>query len=108
MAKGSKLFQSFGRTHSDLFLQPKFLPGWNELRLKLHRADLGFSLIANTEAKYTVSIEKAVYKVKHYDIAPHILEAHAKAIRNDTIKYPVKHVEMKYFPKGASRSDLSE
>ena len=44
----------------------------------------------------------------HYNIAPHILEAHAKTIQNYTIKFPVKHVEMKYFPKGASRSDLSE
>ena len=35
LAKGSKLFQSFGRIHSDLFLQPKFLLGSNELRISL-------------------------------------------------------------------------
>lgn len=109
LSKNSTSFSSVGRIHSDLFLQPKFIPATNEIRLKLHRSDPSFALIAATNSKYTIVIEKARLQVKHFEVLPHIREAHALALEdNNTFKYPLKHVQMKYFTKGSNRNDLSE
>ena len=105
----SKIFSCLGRIHSELFLQTKFLPGNNELRIKFHRADPNFSLIAATETNYMVDINKAVLRMKQYEIPDHILNAHNVMIeKNINMKFPVKHIETKYFTKASGRSDLSE
>ena len=47
--------------------------------------------------------------MKHFEVLPHIREAHVLALEdNNTFKYPLKHVQMKYFTKGSNRNDLSE
>lgn len=109
ISQNSKVFTSFGRIHSELFQQQKPIPGSNELRLKFHRADSNFALFAKTNVRYTININKAVLYIKHYEIAAHIREAHLKTLMNDTtMMFPIKRVEMKFFTKGSSRSDLSE
>lgn len=105
----SKIFSCLGRIHSELFLQSKFLPGNNELRIKFHRADPAFSLIAASDTSYTVDINKAVLRMKQYEIPDHILNAHNIMLeKNISMKFPVTHVETKYFSKSSGRSDLSE
>ena len=109
LSHNSKTFCSFGRIHSELFQQQKYLPGNNELRIKLHKADANFALFAKTETNYIISISKAVMYIKHHDISAHIREAHVKTLmNNNNLKFPIKRVEMKFFTKGSGRSDLSE
>ena len=109
LSQNSKTFCSFGRIHSELFQQQKYLPGTNELRIKFHRADTSFALFAKTDTRYTINIDKAVLYIKQHEIAAHIREAHLKTLMNDnTLKYPIKRVDMKFFTKGSARSDLSE
>lgn len=107
--KFSKTFETFGRIHSEMFVQPKLLPGKNELRIRLHRADPDFCLFGRDEnAKYRITIESAVLMMRHCTIAPHVALAHATAIRTKNIKYPVRRVEMKFFTKGAGQGDITE
>ena len=109
LSKHSSIFSCLGRIHSELFLQPKFVPGNNEIRIKFHRADAAFSCIAKSDTNYTVDINKAIMRVKQYEIPDHILNAHNIMLEKSiSLKYPVKHVEMKFFTKGSGRTDLSE
>ena len=109
ISANSKTFSSLGKIHSELFLQPKFIPAKHEIRVKFHRSDPAFSLIAKDDLKYTVSIKKAILRVKQYEVPPHVLEPHAILLdKKHNMKFPVRHVEMKYFTAGAQRSDLSE
>ena len=108
ISRNSTPFSSFGKIHSELFQQKKLIPGDNEIRLKLHRSDIAFCLHAKNDTRYKVKIDKAILCVKQHEIPAHIREAHAKVLEKQTMKFPVKHVEMKFFTKGKGRSDLSE
>lgn len=109
ISENSKYFETFGRIHSEMFIQPKLLPGGNEVRIKFHRASSDFSLVAKTTGeKYKVSIDSAILMVRHCDIAAHVQESHMKALQTRNMKFPVKRVEMKFFTKAAGRGDLSE
>ena len=107
--KFSSTFETFGRIHSEMFVQPKLLPGKHELRIRLHRADPDFCLFGRVDdAKYRVSIESAVLMIRHCTIAPHVVLAHTEALCTKNIKYPVRRVEMKFFTKGTGRGDITE
>lgn len=109
ISANSATFSSLGKIHSELFLQPKFIPAKHEIRIKLHRSDPAFSLIAKDDLKYSVDIKKAILRIKQYEVPPHVLEPHTILLeKKHKMKFPVKHVEMKYFTKSSDRSDLSE
>ena len=46
--------------------------------------------------------------MRHCTIAPHVTLAHTTALHAKNIKYPVRHVEMKFFTKGAGYGDITE
>ena len=107
--KFSKTFETFGCIHSEMFVQPKLLPGKHELHIRLHRADPDFCLIGRDEnAKYRVAIESAALMMRHCTIAPHIALAHTTALQTKNNKYPVHRVEMKFFMQGAGQGDITE
>ena len=107
--KYSKMFETFGRVHSEIFNQNKMLPGGTELRVKFQRNDPSFCLISKSPtATYTISVDTAILMVRHCKIAPHIRESHIKALQQRNIKYPVSKVHVKFFTRGSGRSDLSE
>ena len=108
ISRNSKSFSSFGKIYSEIFQQLKLIPGDNEIRIKLHRSDPSFCLHAKSELRYEINIDKAILYVKQFEIPAHIREAHAKVHKQINMKFPVKHVEMKFFTKGANRVDLSE
>ena len=108
LSRNSKSFSSFGKIYSELFQQQKLIPGDNEIRIKLHRADSTFCLLAKSDISYGIKLNKAVMYVKQYEIPPHIREAQAKVLQKQNMKFPVKHIEMKFFTKGSGRQDLSE
>lgn len=101
-------FETFGRIHSELFSQDKLLIGNVELSVKFHRADTKFALMAKENNRYEISIDSAVLYVCHKRISDSIREAHLMTLQTKNIKYPVRKVQMKFFTRGANRSDLSE
>ena len=57
---------------------------------------------------YRISIDKAVLMVNLKKISQHVLLAQETRLATSHAKYPLRRVEMKYFTRGANRSDLSE
>ena len=108
ISRNSQSFSSFGKIYSEIFQQLKLIPGDNEIRIKLHRSDPSFCLHAKENSRYEINIDKAILYVKQFEIPAHIREAHVKVHKELNMKFPVKHVEMKFFTKGATRVDLSE
>ena len=107
--KHSRSFETFGRIHNELFAQGKLLPGACELRIRLHRADPQFCLMAKSPGEnYVVQIEKAILMVRQCRISSAIRESHAHLRLEKPVKYPTQKVQMKFFTKGTSISDLSE
>lgn len=105
----SQPFETFGRIHSEMFVQPKLLPGGCELRIKLHRNEAAFCLFAKNETeKYAVNIDTAILMVKHCEISPHVRESHLKMLQTHNMKFPVRRIEMKFFSRAGGRNDLSE
>lgn len=107
--KFSNPFETFGRIHSEIFCQDKLLTGDVDLSIKFHRADNAFCLMSQDDtARYTISIDKAVLYVCQKRISASIREAHQIALQTRNLKYPVKKCQMKFFTRGAHRSDISE
>ena len=107
--KYSRAFETFGRIHNELFTQGKLLPGGCELRIRLHRADPQFCLMAKDhDENYVVQIDKAILMVRQCRISSAIRESHARMRLEKPIKYPTRKVQMKFFTKGTGISDLSE
>lgn len=105
----SKPFETFGRIHSELFVQPKLIPGGTELRIKLHRNEPDFCLFAKTDTqKYVVSIDSSFLLIRHCEISPHVRESHLKMLQTHNMKFPVRRIEMKFFSRAGGRNDLSE
>ena len=108
-SKFSRMFEMFGRIHSELFSQGKLLPGNSTIRIRLHRADPSFSLMAKSASKkYAIAIESAILYVRREKISASVLEAHQLALQKGRFKYPMRRIEMKFFTKGAGRQDISE
>lgn len=105
----SNTFETYGKLHSDILNQEKFLIPGCELRIILHRNDPKFSLMAHTAGQsYSIQIDKAVLFVRRIKISDSVREAHQLAILKTNAKYPVKKVDIKFFTRGANRSDISE
>ena len=101
-------FEMMGRLHADLLFQERYLPGNCELKLRLHRADPQFALMARSSVNgYTIAIDSAVLWVRCIDVAPAIREAHVKAALHNTYKFPIRKMKTLYFTFSQGRQDLS-
>ena len=107
--KFSKKFETIGRLHTDLTSQGRLLTGVSEITIRLHRADPKFCLMAvEATGRYTISIDKAELYVCQKKIATSVREAHQVMLLKTPFKYPIRKVQMKFFTRGANRSDLTE
>ena len=105
----SKLFETQGRIHADIFNQSKLFPGGHEIRIKFHRHASDYSLFSkSSESRYNISNQKAVLMVRHCQISSHILESHNKALQTRNLKFPLNRVLMKFYTHGSGLNDLSE
>jgi hypothetical protein len=108
LTKYSRSFESFGRIHSEIFSQPRFLMPGSELRIRFLRADNDFSLMAASEdIKLRVLTEKAYLLVKHCDVSSSVRLAHEAALLTSRIKYPIDKVRTRFYTKGAGHTDIS-
>lgn len=110
--KLSKPFETIGKLHSELFLQPKFIPGGTEIRIKITKNEPAFCLQSasnnSDNSKYIISMDSAILMVKQCTISPFIVERHLKQLEHTPMKFPIKSVNMKFFTKSSGRNDLSE
>lgn len=105
----SKDVEMWGKIHSEIFCQNKLLINRTDLRVKFHRQNPEFCLMAFIQnARYMVSIDEAILYILHKKISDSVREAHELALVKSPAKYPVRKVEMKFFTRGQGRSDLSE
>ena len=106
--KFSKPFETFGKVHADLFCQERFLPSNTEVRLRFHRADTDFSLMAQEAGKkFTIVLDSAILFVRYVEISSSVREAIAKAALNSNFKFPVRKIKSLFFSHSAGRQDLS-
>ena len=108
VSKFSTCFETMGKIHADILLQERLLPSNCELRLRFHRADPAFALIAKHDSeKFTIAIDTAMLMVRHVEVSPAICEVHAKAALSSTYKFPVRKVKSLFFTHSSGRQDLS-
>ena len=107
--KFSTPFETIGRIHSELFSQPKLLIGDVSLTVKFHRADTKFALMAiSPDKKYIISIDTAILFICQKRITEAVRDAHRATLQTRNMLYPLRKVQMKFFTRGANRSDLTE
>ena len=107
--KYSRIFETTTRIHNGLFNQSKLLLSNVDLRIKFHRADVKFSLMAKFENQdYRIDIDSAVLMVAHKKIAPSVREAHELALMKTPAKYNITHSDIKFYTKPMGSADLSE
>ena len=105
----SKFFEAICPIHNSLFQQQKLLLSKVPIYLKFHRNTIDFVLMAKDDNQsYKIEVDRAVMMVNIKKIAPHVRIAHEEKLLTTNAKYPLRKVEIKFFTRGANRSDLSE
>ncbi|XP_064637149.1 uncharacterized protein F54H12.2-like [Lineus longissimus] len=107
--KGSKTVERLGQIHNELFAQKKLILSQVKLTVRLVRQYPSFVLMAKDHThEYTISLEEAILKINIETIAEHVRLSHEERLLQGPAKYPVTSVQMKFYTRGANRSDLSE
>ncbi len=107
--KFSRSFECTGPIHADIFQQPKLILSRCPMTLIFKRHDENFLLMSKLpKERYQVIIEEAVLWANYKKIAPHVRIAQEERLLSSNAKYPLRRVSMKFFTKGANRSDISE
>jgi hypothetical protein len=104
----SQVVDLIGRIHSDLFFQEKLILNGVNIRIKLIRNKDKFSLMAQENADFKISIVRAVLRVRKVRIASSVFLAHAKALEYGNAKYPVDRVECKTFHVPMGNLDITQ
>lgn len=99
--KESQTFEMYGRPHTDLFLQTRYLIPGIDVRIQFERSTDNFCLFgpANaTNQKFKLELEEVILYIKKHLILPSLAVAHLKQWESGTpISYPIKKVEIKAF-----------
>ena len=102
-------FETVGRVHTEIFSQPKLLIGNIPMRVKFHRADPKFALMAvDANEKYSITIDKAILFVCQKKIARAIRDAHLETLLRKNVLYPVRKIHMKWNTRGSGENDITE
>lgn len=92
----SRVVDIIAPIHSDLFFQEKLLINGMDIKLKFIRSKDEFSLMATTAGDaHKVKIISASLYIKKVEVAPGVRIAHAKALTQTNIKYPIDRVCLK-------------
>ena len=90
----STSFAMYGRLHSDICHQNRYLINNVNMNVKLLRSTNNFCLMGDSKNNYEVQIEDALLYVRRVKLSPSALVAHAKMLENSTLKYPLTRVEL--------------
>ncbi len=92
----SKVVELFGRLHSDIFMQDRYLPNGVNVKIRLVRSKDAFALLCfDDNPTYRVKIEDAKLYVRKVKLAPSVHLGLIKALEKGTLKYPIRRVECK-------------
>ncbi len=110
ITKHGKTFELFGRLHHDLFQQQRLFPGDLALRIKLIRNDTKFCLMSkDPDSSYKIIIEEAKLNVKRKEVSLNYLrDVEKQRSQGEFVRYPYKHVVMKYSNQSPHITNLSE
>lgn len=98
LVAASKIVDLYGRPHCDLFQQDRLLLNNVDLRLKLTRSKDAFCLMTGeANPTYRVNIMSAVLYVRRVIPSPAVLIGFSEALKTNTVKYPIRRVEIKTF-----------
>jgi hypothetical protein len=101
LTKKSQTFELYGRPHSDLFLQTRYLIPGIDMRIQFERATDDFCLVAPTVANqksFKVDLDEVILYVKKQNILPSLAIGILKSWESgQPIAYPMKKVEIKTF-----------
>jgi hypothetical protein len=106
--KFSRGFETFGRIHSEIFEQPRFILPGCELKIRLIRSDATFCLMSHSDLKYSIPIQEATLYVRQVAVTDSVREAHELCLLKMNAKYPVKRLSLKFFTNGPNRDNLSQ
>lgn len=93
----SKKIVLMDRLHIDLFQQEKFLPNGVDVRLRFNRAKPQFYMMTAALSSGKVSIQSIVMWVRKIKPTPAIQNAINQRLNSETVKYPLRRVEVKTF-----------
>ena len=97
-----------GRLHLDMSFQSRYLLNGIEIKYKLIRSKDSFCLHGNAnQAENKVSLKEVSLFCRKVKPNPSVQLAQAKALQQDTAKYPLRRVETFTVPQG-NRSFLKE
>ena len=110
--KKSKEVELIGRIHSDIFLQPKYLLSYVDLRLKLIRNKQAFLLLTpkvdGVQTEYKIEILDAGLVMRKVKISPVISLAHAKVLEKANAIYPITKNVIRVFHAATGSYSLQE
>ena len=109
LSKYSQSFTSLAPLHLDFCAQKRYLQNRTNVKIRLSRVSPQFGLIAASENKgftwVTTSAHLLVRMVKPRDSLRLAVE---QALQTETIKYPLKTTEMRYFTFPGNSTTLNE
>ena len=80
------------------FQSRKIFVGYGESALRLHRSKNQFSLMCSeTNPNFKVKVLDAVLKVRKVHIGPNACLGITNALKENTAKYPIRHVIIKSY-----------
>ena len=85
-----------GRLHCDVFHQQRYLLNGVDVKIRLTPSKSAFNLMSAANA-YKSNITHASLFVRKVRLNPSVTLAHAKALEQGTVKYPLKRVVVKTF-----------
>ena len=94
----SKVVNMIGRLHGDIFNQEAYLLDMMKVRLRLHCSKNPFCLMCSEiNLSFQVKLLDAVLKVRKMHISSNAYLGITNALKEDTAKYPVRHVVIKSY-----------
>jgi hypothetical protein len=91
----SRIAELISPIHVDMFFQEKLMINGVDLRMRFIRAKNDFCLMSDGAVEYRVSIVSANVFIKKVSVAPGVKLAHARALNQANVKYPVDRVCLK-------------
>jgi len=89
----SKPFELFGKLHTDICFQNRYIINKVDMTVKLIRNNSNFCLIGDGKSNYELFIDEAILYIRHVIVSAPVMLEPAMALEKATIKYPLNRVE---------------
>lgn len=100
MTAGSKTVDMYGRLHTDMMSQNRFLLNGVDVKIRLTPSKHAFHQMSDGTTTTVSQITHASLFIRKVKLNPAIVLAHGKALEKTTAKYPLNRVQTKAFSVG--------